>query len=196
MNLKNKQITIYLIPTALAFLATPVAAGAVNLLPACATDPKQLCQLNDIVQTVVNFARLLFGFVGSAVLLMFVYGGFVWLTSGGTPEKVKKGHEIIKNAIIGLIIVFAAFTIIQFIFSAFGATKQVQIGQPCLKNGVSGINVPAPDSKDPPTCSTTCGDLSSNGYKCGPINVGKNCITGFSDDICRDANQACCQGLP
>ncbi|NQU83251.1 MAG: hypothetical protein HQ536_00920, partial [Parcubacteria group bacterium] len=50
--------------------------------------------------------KALLGIVGSVALLMFVYGGFTWLTSGGNPEQVKKGRDIIVWATIGLAVIF------------------------------------------------------------------------------------------
>jgi hypothetical protein len=49
------------------------------------------------------------GVVGSLALLMFVYGGIVWMTSSGNQEKVKKGRDIIVWSAIGLAIIFSAY---------------------------------------------------------------------------------------
>lgn len=49
------------------------------------------------------------GVVGSLALLMFVFGGITWMTSSGSPEKVKKGRDIIVWAAVGLMIVFSAY---------------------------------------------------------------------------------------
>ncbi|MBI5022708.1 MAG: hypothetical protein HZC05_00885 [Candidatus Magasanikbacteria bacterium] len=34
------------------------------------------------------------GITGSLALLFFIYGGFLWLTSGGSPDKIKKGRDV------------------------------------------------------------------------------------------------------
>ncbi|MFA6551050.1 MAG: hypothetical protein WCV41_00760, partial [Patescibacteria group bacterium] len=34
------------------------------------------------------------GIVGSLALLMFIYGGLLWMTSAGSDEKVKRGKDI------------------------------------------------------------------------------------------------------
>jgi len=49
---------------------------------------------------------------------MFIYGGIMFLVSAGSSEKVQQAKQIIIGAVIGLVIVFASYTIIQFVFTA------------------------------------------------------------------------------
>ena len=51
---------------------------------------------------------------------MFIYGGFIFLISGGSKEKIGEAKKIITAAIIGLIIVFASYMIIRFVVGALG----------------------------------------------------------------------------
>jgi len=53
--------------------------------------------------------------LGSLALAMFVYGGFVWMLSFGSPDKVKKGRDILVWAFIGLVIIFASYAIVSFV---------------------------------------------------------------------------------
>jgi hypothetical protein len=55
------------------------------------------------------------GVVGSLALLMFVYGGLIWMTSSGNQEKVKKGRDTLMWAAIGLVIIFSAYGLTRFI---------------------------------------------------------------------------------
>lgn len=54
------------------------------------------------------------GIIGSLALLMFVYGGFVWLTSSGSPDKIKTGRDIFMWAAIGLIVIFSSYILLKF----------------------------------------------------------------------------------
>ena len=54
------------------------------------------------------------GIVGSLALLMFVYGGFVWLTSSGSPDKIKTGKDIFMWAAIGLVVIFSSYILLKF----------------------------------------------------------------------------------
>jgi hypothetical protein len=64
--------------------------------------------------------KAVLGIVGALALAMFVFGGFTWLTSGGSPDKIKKGKDILMWAVIGLIIIFTSYTLVDFILTAFG----------------------------------------------------------------------------
>ena len=71
------------------------------------------------VRTVIGrLIQAILGVTGSIALLMFVYGGFLWLISAGRPEEVKKGKEAMKWAALGLIVIVGAYTIVRAIVSA------------------------------------------------------------------------------
>lgn len=76
--------------------------------------------LNDFVQLGINVSQMVLGLVGSLSLLMFIYGGFTFLLSAGSPEAIKKAQGIIIAAVIGLAIVFASYSIIQFVLQGLG----------------------------------------------------------------------------
>ncbi|MBI2476636.1 hypothetical protein HYV72_00525 [Candidatus Uhrbacteria bacterium] len=64
------------------------------------------------------------GISGSLALLMFVYGGFVWLTSGGESAKIEKGKGTLLWSSIGLAVIFGAYSIVNFILTnASGVTQ-------------------------------------------------------------------------
>lgn len=60
------------------------------------------------------------GIVGALVLLVFLYGGFMWLTAAGNPEHVKKGTQAMLWAAVGLFIVFASYGMLSLVFKAMG----------------------------------------------------------------------------
>lgn len=78
--------------------------------------------LNSALLLVVKIIGMILSVVGSLALLAFVYGGIVFLTSAGSRERVEKGRQIIIGAVIGVVIVFASYTIIGFVFKLFGIT--------------------------------------------------------------------------
>ena len=57
-------------------------------------------------------------FVGLAFFILMIYGGFVWMFARGNDQDVQKAKDIIQSAIIGLIIVLAAYAITMFIGNA------------------------------------------------------------------------------
>lgn len=62
------------------------------------------------------------GIVGSLALLMFIYGGFVWLTSAGSSDKVTKGKNILVWATIGLVVIFMSYGATKFVLDKITAT--------------------------------------------------------------------------
>lgn len=65
------------------------------------------------------WARIIGGllaFVGVAALVTFVYAGFLFLTSSGNPEQVKKAKDAMIYAVIGVAVSMGSYVILSFIF--------------------------------------------------------------------------------
>jgi hypothetical protein len=60
----------------------------------------------------------LLSLVGVIFFILFIYGGFIWMTAAGNDESVGKAKKIITSAIIGLAIVSLAYVISFFIIQA------------------------------------------------------------------------------
>ena len=56
--------------------------------------------------------------LGVIFLILIIYGGFIWMTSGGNETKVLKAKKILTEAIVGLIIILSAYSITYFVFHA------------------------------------------------------------------------------
>ena len=62
-----------------------------------------------------NLIQGVLAFLGVAALVIVVYAGVLWLTSGGVPDKVDKAKKVLAAAIIGLIIIFSSYAITGFV---------------------------------------------------------------------------------
>ena len=60
----------------------------------------------------------LLALVGVVFLVITVYGGFLWMISAGESDKVTKAKGLIVNGVIGLIIVAAAYVLVNFVLQA------------------------------------------------------------------------------
>ncbi len=67
---------------------------------------------------VARLIRLAMGFVGIIVLVMILLSGLAMMTSGGDEEKVSSAKKTFFNAIIGLVIMLSAYSIVVFVFNA------------------------------------------------------------------------------
>lgn len=72
----------------------------------------------DIPEIIARVIKAVLGIVGSIGLLMFIYGGFLWMTAGGNEERVKKGREVLVWATLGLLVIFSAYAILNFVIGA------------------------------------------------------------------------------
>lgn len=57
----------------------------------------------------------LLGVIGSIALVMFVLGGFTWMTSAGDKTKVTKGRDTMLWAVLGLTVVFSSYALVKFV---------------------------------------------------------------------------------
>jgi len=73
---------------------------------------------SDIRVIIGRVIKALLGISGAVALLMFVWGGFQWLISGGSPDKIKKGKDTLLWAALGLVIIFTSYTIVTAVITA------------------------------------------------------------------------------
>ena len=62
-----------------------------------------------------SIISVIIGFLGVLLVLYIIWAGFLWMTDGGEGKKVQKAKDMIKQAVIGIIIVFAAYAITSFV---------------------------------------------------------------------------------
>ena len=82
------------------------------------------------VVSVIIYAFL--SILGVVFIVLIIYAGFLWMTSAGSEEKVKKAKDIMLAAVIGLIIIFSAYVITVFVFDRLifgqGGSQPTMIG--------------------------------------------------------------------
>jgi len=70
-----------------------------------AADPR------DVIKRIIN---VVMGFLGMIAVLIILFAGFRWMTAGGNKENMEKAQQLLVNGIIGLVIVFSAWTVAWF----------------------------------------------------------------------------------
>jgi uncharacterized membrane protein YidH (DUF202 family) len=68
--------------------------------------------INDIITTIINAFSIIVGVVS---VIMIIYGGFRYITSGGDSGNVSSAKNTIIYAVIGLVVVALAQFIVQFV---------------------------------------------------------------------------------
>ena len=61
------------------------------------------------------------GLLGLILVIYLIIGGVMWMTSGGNEDRVKRAQSLIRNAIIGLVVVVLAYALAYFITERFAA---------------------------------------------------------------------------
>ena len=91
-------------------LGVPEGSGFENL---------QTLQFSDLVSAGIQLILII-----SAIVFFFilVLGGVKWITSGGDKGQTEAARNQITAALVGLVIVFAAWAIIQLIEVFFGVS--------------------------------------------------------------------------
>ncbi|EKE12629.1 MAG: hypothetical protein ACD_13C00149G0011 [uncultured bacterium] len=74
-------------------------------------------KVGDIINLVLPY---IFAAAGIALLIYLVLGGLQMMTSRGDPKAMQTAQAKVTNAIIGFVIVFLAFTIVQLIAQLLG----------------------------------------------------------------------------
>lgn len=99
--------------------AAPAAGGAAAPPPTVyrLTNPLGAATIQELIGNLIKGAL---GIIGSIALAVFIYGGFLWLTSGGNPEKITKGKSTMVWGTIGLAVILFAYTLVRFVFQALG----------------------------------------------------------------------------
>lgn len=68
-----------------------------------------------VPEIIGRLIQAVLGFIGVLLLVYLLYGGFRWMTAGGDTKKVDDARSILKNAVIGIVIVAASFAISGFV---------------------------------------------------------------------------------
>ncbi len=108
-----------------ACLILPQSASAQFGLLACGGVECQACHL---VDTANNVIRFLISILASIGVLLFVFGGFLFLTARGDTSQVDKAKGILIDVVIGFVIVLAAWLIVDTVMKNLLPSGQVQFG--------------------------------------------------------------------
>jgi hypothetical protein len=71
-----------------------------------------------------NFVSLGIVIAGIIILVMFILGGYSLIAGAGSnnPDQAEKGKKMITSAVIGFVVVFAAFWIVRLLEVITGTT--------------------------------------------------------------------------
>lgn len=105
----------------LSFAASTLAAGTTNISSTCPSGQfNSLCldssKLGPTIGALISFVFVIAGLIA---LVFLIWGGIKWLTSGGDEKAVEGARSHIIAAIIGLVIIFLSYLIVNVVLNFF-----------------------------------------------------------------------------
>ncbi|TAK03257.1 DUF4215 domain-containing protein [Patescibacteria group bacterium] len=82
----------------------------------------------DLVLIIARLIRTVLGFLGVIVVVLVLYGGFLYMTAAGEQARVDKAKKVLTNAVIGLVIVLSSFAIAQFVVGSLSSATGTTAG--------------------------------------------------------------------
>ncbi len=62
-----------------------------------------------------NYVKVFLGFVGTIAFVIFLYGGFLWMTARGNEDQVADAKKYLFNGTIGVVVIVLAYSAAYFI---------------------------------------------------------------------------------
>jgi hypothetical protein len=99
----------------------------------------------DLMVVVANVIGTALSLVGVIFMILFIYGGFLWMTAAGDSGNTKKAKDLMTSAVIGAVLIFSAYFITKFVVNELVSSTTIQ----------SGAGAPTPTDTGTPTTPTT-----------------------------------------
>jgi hypothetical protein len=108
-------------------ISIPILASAQILPKLVVCDPSpfngssitnKTCDFSALLLVANNIIKFLIIIGTSIFSVVFMYAGFLYLTAVGDTGKISKAHGLFWNAIIGFVIMLAAWLLVDFILTA------------------------------------------------------------------------------
>lgn len=86
--------------------------------------PAELIGPNGVLTNITNTILYIIGIIA---IIMLIFGGIRYVTSGGDSKKVTDAKNTILYAIVGLVVALLAFAIVNFVLNALGVQQEIKI---------------------------------------------------------------------
>ncbi|HET7060361.1 MAG TPA: hypothetical protein VFH99_03550 [Candidatus Saccharimonadales bacterium] len=103
------------VPDTVANGAQDASGGDIGCDPSGGLNSGTGNNIGDLANTIVNIFSII---VGAAAIIMIIYAGFRYITSGGSSERIGSAKTTLIYAIIGLVVVALAQILVHFVLSA------------------------------------------------------------------------------
>lgn len=73
---------------------------------------------DDVRVLIGRVIKAILGISGALALVMFIWGGLIWMTSQGEKDRIQKGQKTLSWAVIGLAILFVSYAAVNWVVLA------------------------------------------------------------------------------
>jgi flagellar biosynthesis protein FlhB len=84
------------------------------------TNPLKVGTIGELIKEIANYFYVL---SASVATLAILYGAFLLMSSGGMPEKVTQGRNIILYALLGVFLIFISLGLVNLVVDILGGTS-------------------------------------------------------------------------
>jgi hypothetical protein len=112
-----------IITPAIALLTLAPSAFAQTQITGCPSGSSGfgvLCNITFGGNLIASVINILFIIAILIALIYLIWGGIKWIMSGGDKGALQQAREHVIAAIIGLVVVFLAYFIVNFVLGVFG----------------------------------------------------------------------------
>ena len=125
--------------------ARTMAADSININVTGSESCAGLVGENFTVSLLINcYVNKIFTFLTEVAVaisvIMIIVSGFLFITSAGSPDKVKTANQALTGALIGLVIVLVSYSIVLFEQDLLQGGVDVNVNQPVNSNTVNNNN--------------------------------------------------------
>lgn len=99
-------------------------ASAINVFDKCGgSGSTEVCKatapdnnVSSMAKTIINILLTILGIIA---VIMIIFGGIRYTTSGGDSSRVKAAKDTIMYSVVGLVVAILAFAIVNFVTTQF-----------------------------------------------------------------------------
>jgi hypothetical protein len=84
------------------------------------------CSLCDFLTLATNLARWILSVMGGLAMIIFIWTGIGFIMSFGNAEKVEANKKAITGAVLGIVIIVGAWTLVNILFLSFISTNKAK----------------------------------------------------------------------
>jgi hypothetical protein len=111
-------------------LAASACGTNTGLLPSlydrvpCGTDAlgvqtPQIKSVADVLTIIANVIRILIAVSGALAVIVIVVAALYYITSTGSPDRIKRARDIIQQAVIGLLVITLSYAVVTYVGKFF-----------------------------------------------------------------------------